>query len=196
MQYGNPGEAVESGSRAHAGNCTIALARRSRRQDDGSKKCGGAVADIVKASDHSFHAGLLAPSVNLFVDMPVVPLNKLEQGLQHSWYQGQVVVNLKCAVFRSSSAWHHWAQLARQVINRACGLGKVPPFPSLQRFHDAPRHLQAKVWPHIPVITVSATDGGTDHRNNTTSNKAEMLAFLVFLKMAFMALFRNAPSGS
>ena len=187
IPIGKPGRPIETRVRSHAKSRTIAAVKPSGRTDAGRSK-RGACGLLSSALDHGFHLGCLAPSVNLWIAIP--------EKVNTSWFQGQVFVNTKDAVFRGSNGWRHFAQLAKQMLKRASASARVACPSSLQAFTELPDDMKGRIMAHVPRVGAVSTDGGADHNNSTVTNIAATHAFLLFFEMALLILFRNAPAAS
>lgn len=113
-----------------------------------------------KVADHDFSRGSITPSVTMLVDTP--------ETANESFYQGEVHVCLKDAVFEPSSPFRHAAELTK-ILNK-----------------------QASQSP----VLVLYTDGGPDHRCNYLSVIYTMVYLMLYHDLDALVLARNAPGHS
>ena len=110
--------------------------------------------------DHDFTRFSLIPTVLLKVDIPV--------SMDGSWYDGQVFVGIKDAVFEPSSALRH-----------ACEL------------HDI---LLTEIG--MKSVLCLYTDGGPDHRMTYISTQLSLIALFLNLNLDYLCAARTAPHNS
>ena len=116
-----------------------------------------------QVADHDFHRGSIIPSVTLNINLPDSPTE--------SFYDGEVSVILKDAIFQPSSAFRHAAETTALLKNR-------------YEDDSMPSHL------------LLYTDGGPDHRCNFLSVMYSMVYMFIELDLDSLILARNAPGHS
>ena len=110
--------------------------------------------------DHDFTRFSLIPTVLLMVDIPST--------IDGSWYDGQVLVGIKEAVFESSSALRHSAELHNILLTE---IGEKS-------------------------VLFLYTDGGPDHRTTFISTQLALIALFLNLNLDYLCAARTAPSNS
>lgn len=111
--------------------------------------------------DHDFTRFSLIPSVTLLIDMP--------DTIDGSWYDGEVFVGLKDAVFEPSSSLRHLCELHDNVL--------------LTRMREKSVHFLYR-------------DGGPDHRSTFVSVQLSLIALFLNLNLDLLCSARTAPHHS
>ena len=188
VPVGEPGCPVETGVRAHARKKNICPVVGDDTTEAGRKVGAGAVPVVATASDHSFTKCSVTPSVNLFMAVP--------SRMDASWLRGHVVMTVNDSVFASSDGWKHAATLSLQLIRKACTNSNMAVIKSLKAFTELDPEHKATIMERIPWLLLETTDGGSDHKNATLTNRCATAAVVDFFDMGCAILFRNAPSGN
>ena len=110
--------------------------------------------------DHDFAKFSLVPSVTLLVDIP--------ECFEGSWYQGQVFIGFKDAVFKPSCPIRHATELYHLLLTR---LGNKS-------------------------ILLVYSDGGPDHRLTYVSVQLSLIALFLNLDLDMLIACRTAPNNS
>ena len=110
--------------------------------------------------DHDFTRFSIIPTVLLKIDIPAT--------VDGSWYDGQVYVGLKEAVFEPSSALRHSTEL----------------------YHTLLTDIADK-----PVLFLY-TDGGPDHRTTYVSTQLSLIALFINFNLDYLCAARTAPHHS
>ena len=110
--------------------------------------------------DHDFTRFSLIPTVLLKVDIP--------SSMDGSWYDGQVYVGVKEAVFEPSSALRHASEL-HNILLTEMGMKSV---------------------------LFLYTDGGPDHRTTYISTQLSLIALFRNLNLDYLCAARTAPHNS
>lgn len=116
--------------------------------------------DTYAVGDHDFYRFSLIPSVILVIDIP--------DCIEGSWYNGQVFVGIKEAVFEASSPFRHATELYSCII------------PRMEHRH----------------ILFVYSDGGPDHRLTYVSVQLSLIALYLKLNLDVLIAARTAPSHS
>ena len=122
------------------------------------KKVLVALNQSFEVCDHYFTRFSLIPSVTLLVDMP--------DTIDESWYDGEVFVGFKDAVFEPSSSLRHLTELHDNVLLTRMGEKSVLFF---------------------------YTDGGPDHRSTFVSVQLSLIALFLNLNLGLLCSARTAP---
>lgn len=93
---------------------------------------------LVKA-DHDFSRFSLIPSVNLKVDIPATA--------EESFYQGDTMVTIKCAITQQSSAARHVAEAAFAIPNPSALSHSLPVNSAIAFAADLPCDILATQSP-------------------------------------------------
>ena len=117
-------------------------------------------AQSFEVCDHDFTRFSLIPTVALQVDIPLT--------IDGSWYDGQVHVGLKEAVFEPSNALRHATEL-HNVLMHEIGTRSV---------------------------LFLYTDGGPDHRTTYVSTQLSLIALFLNLNLDYLCAARTAPHHS
>ena len=110
--------------------------------------------------DHDFTRFSLIPTVVLRVDIP--------SSMDGSWYDGQVYVGIKEAVFEPSSALRHASELYNILLTE---MG-------------------------MKSVLFLYTDGGPDHRTTYISTQLSLIALFLNLNLDYLCAARTAPHNS
>lgn len=110
--------------------------------------------------DHDFTRFSLIPTVLLRVDIP--------SSMDGSWYDGQVYVGVKEAVFEPSSALRHASEL-HNILLTEMGMESV---------------------------LFLYTDGGPDHQTTYISTQLSLIALFLNLNLDYLCTARTAPHNS
>ena len=110
--------------------------------------------------DHDFTRFSLIPTVLLRVDIPA--------SMDGSWYDGQVFVGIKEAVFEPSSAFRHASEV-HDILLTEMGTKSV---------------------------LFLYTDGGPDHRKTYISTQLSLIALFLNLNLDYLCAARTAPHNS
>ena len=110
--------------------------------------------------DHDFAKFSVIPSVCLLVDIP--------ESFEGSWYQGQVFIGFKDAVFKPSSPIRHATELYHLLLTR---MGDRS-------------------------ILLMYSDGGPDHRLTYISVQLSLVALFLNLDLDMLIACRTAPNNS
>jgi hypothetical protein len=116
--------------------------------------------DTFVTGDHDFTKFSLIPSVALLVNIP--------ETIDGSWYDGQVSVSIKDAIYEPSSPFRHSAELNKWLITKMAGRS---------------------------VLFLYA-DGGPDHRLSFVSVQLSLLALFISLDLDMLIAGQTAPSHS
>ena len=114
-----------------------------------------------QVGDHDFTRFSIIPSVVLIIAIP--------DDITGSWYDGQVAVTLKDAVFESSLPIRHATELCNLLSST---FGAIPPALLLYR------------------------DGGPDHRLTYVSVQLSLIAIFLNFDLDFLCAGRTAPCHS
>ena len=118
------------------------------------------LSDTFKVCDHDFTKFSLIPSVTLLLDIP--------SSIEGSWYDGQVYVGFKDAIYEPSSCLRHSAELHDLLLTE---LGSKS-------------------------ILFLYTDGGPDHRTTYISTQLALIALFLNLNLDYLCAARTAPHHS
>ena len=69
-------------------------------------------------------------------------------------------MTLNDSVFDGSNGWKHAAQLALQIVRRACLKAGIATIESIRTFHNLQIDDKKKLMEPIPFVLINATDGG------------------------------------
>ena len=144
--------------------------------DSGVRPHGKILAPIT--ADGSVHLGSLAPSVNLFQDIP--------SHIDKSWVTRDVAVILNDSIFSPGNHFQHMAQLAMQILNQACNEADAKGGTWKVKFWD----VCLLSW-FYPLMVVGITKIQV-----SVQNQAAQLSFLLLLDLYVHICNRNALDGS
>ena len=134
-------------------NYPVAAAERGRRVIVAEKR-------VFEVGDHDFTKFSIIPSVSFIIAIPEV--------IEGSWYEGEVFVGYKDAVFEPSSALRHVTELNSILLTK----------------------LDSK------SILFVYTDGGPDHRLTFMSVQLSLIALFLNLDLDLLVVGRTAPNHS
>ena len=118
--------------------------------------------ETFEVADHDFTKFGIIPSVNFVVDIP--------EDVKECWYDGQVFVGMKEAVFEPSSPHRHMTELVHLLNSQ----------PSI---------------PNKPLLFIYS-DGGPDHRLTYLSVQLSLISVFLKLDLDFLCAARTAPYHS
>ena len=124
------------------------------------KKILVALNQSFEVCDHDFTRFSLIPSVTLLIDMP--------DTIDGSWYDGEVFVGIKDAVFEPSSSLRRLSELHDNVL--------------LTRMREK-------------SVLFLYTDGGPDHRSTFVSVQLSLIALFLNLNLDLLCSARTARGG-
>ena len=116
--------------------------------------------DTFAVGDHDFCKFSVIPSVALMIEIP--------ETAEGSWYNGQVFVGIKDAVFQASSPIRHATELYQCIV------------PYIEDRH----------------LLFVYTDGGPDHRLTYVSVQLSLIALFLKLNLDVLVAARTVPSHS
>ena len=134
-------------------NYPVAAAERGRRVIVAESR-------TFEVGDHDFTKFSIIPSVSFVITIP--------ETIEGSWYEGEVFIGFKDAVFEPSSALRHVTELHSTLVTR---LGNKS-------------------------VLFVYTDGGPDHRLTFMSVQLSMVALFLNLNLDLLVVGRTAPNHS